>query len=63
MDYKTMKIAELRKLAEEAGVEGYEDLEREDLIKALSPDETPEGEGGSEPQSETEEEDKKSHVY
>lgn len=39
MELSKMKVAELRKLAEEQGVEGFEDLDRKGLIVALEPQE------------------------
>jgi len=42
MNLNTIKTAELRKMAEEQKIEGYEDMEKEELIAALKPKEEPE---------------------
>ena len=53
-DYKGIKLPALRKIAEEKGLEDYEDLERKELLEALvASDETDEQEEGSEEESET----------
>jgi hypothetical protein len=44
-DYKGIRLPALRKIAEEKGLEDYEDLERAELIEALEDsEETPEEE-------------------
>ena len=42
MDINKLKTADLRKMAEKQEIEGWEDMEKENLLKALQPGEEPE---------------------
>lgn len=54
MNYSTMKLSTLRKMAKELKVEGYEEMERVDLIKAVKPKDKPQ-EPKPEPEETTDE--------
>lgn len=58
-EYEGIKLPALRKIAEDKGLEGYEDLEREELLKLL---EGSDSEGKEEDEEEKEDEEKEEEV-